>query len=125
MCDRYFSHTLSSSSRYSRLKHTFCIPRKVREKIQNALASKFGIVPNKVYLTKPTFFSRLTNKPPLSSNDEYWHSHIDKVKYYFVLYISRIVVYMVDLFLGNISLVSLHYITLLERLRNRFFWWPV
>ncbi|XP_065211851.1 2-oxoglutarate and iron-dependent oxygenase domain-containing protein 3-like [Planococcus citri] len=55
--------------------------KKVREKIQNALASKFGILPNKVYLTKPTFFSRLTNKPPLSGNDEYWHPHIDKETY--------------------------------------------
>lgn len=55
------------------------IYRNVREKIQNALASKFDISASKIYLTKPTFFSRLTNKPPLSSNDEYWHPHVDKV----------------------------------------------
>ena len=53
--------------------------RNVREKIHNALASKFGIASSNIYLTKPTFFSRLTNKPPLSTNDEYWHPHVDKV----------------------------------------------
>ena len=58
----------------------FCfVLRNVREKIQNALASRFGISSSTIYLTKPTFFSRLTNKPPLSTNDEYWHPHVDKV----------------------------------------------
>lgn len=57
------------------------IYRNVRKKIQNALASRFGITASKIYLTKPTFFSRLTNKPPLSKNDEYWHPHVDKETY--------------------------------------------
>ncbi|KAK7604446.1 hypothetical protein V9T40_005632 [Parthenolecanium corni] len=55
--------------------------RIVRKKIQNVLAAKFGLVPEMLHLTKPTFFSRLTNKSPLSSNDEYWHPHVDKETY--------------------------------------------
>lgn len=58
---------------------TFFPNRIVRKKIQNVLAAKFGLVPEMLHLTKPTFFSRLTNKSPLSSNDEYWHPHVDKV----------------------------------------------
>ncbi len=48
-------------------------------KIHNAIASEFGIHPSKLYLTKPTFFSRMTTKPAKTIHDEYWHPHIDKV----------------------------------------------
>lgn len=51
----------------------------MKTKIQHAVAHNFGIDINKIYLTKPTFFSRLTNKPAKTIHDEYWHPHIDKV----------------------------------------------
>ncbi|EZA60542.1 hypothetical protein DMN91_009584 [Ooceraea biroi] len=53
----------------------------VKMKIQHAVAHNFGVDVNKIYLTKPTFFSRLTNKLPKSVHDEYWHPHIDKETY--------------------------------------------
>lgn len=34
-----------------------------------------------LYLTSPTFFSKLTSLPPQSIHDEYWHQHIDKKTY--------------------------------------------
>ncbi|XP_071632561.1 2-oxoglutarate and iron-dependent oxygenase domain-containing protein 3 [Temnothorax longispinosus] len=53
----------------------------VKTKIQHAVAHNFGIDTNKIYLTKPTFFSRMTNKPARTIHDEYWHPHIDKETY--------------------------------------------
>lgn len=32
-----------------------------------------------VYLTKPTFFSRINSTAAKTQHDEYWHPHIDKV----------------------------------------------
>ncbi|KAL6267201.1 hypothetical protein P5V15_000278 [Pogonomyrmex californicus] len=53
----------------------------VKTKIQHAVAHNFGIDINKIYLTKPTFFSRMTNKPAKTVHDEYWHPHVDKETY--------------------------------------------
>ncbi|XP_011870556.1 PREDICTED: 2-oxoglutarate and iron-dependent oxygenase domain-containing protein 3-like [Vollenhovia emeryi] len=53
----------------------------VKTKIQHAVAHNFGIDVNKIYLTKPSFFSRMTNKPAKTIHDEYWHPHIDKETY--------------------------------------------
>jgi len=51
----------------------------VKTKIQNAVAHHFGVEPHLLYLTHPTFFSRLTAAPALTVHDEYWHPHVDKV----------------------------------------------
>ncbi|KAH0945203.1 hypothetical protein HN011_010258 [Eciton burchellii] len=53
----------------------------VKTKIKHAVAHNFGIDINKIYLTKPTFFSRMTNKLSKNIHDEYWHPHIDKETY--------------------------------------------
>ncbi|KAL0116148.1 hypothetical protein PUN28_011184 [Cardiocondyla obscurior] len=53
----------------------------VKTKIQHTVAHHFGIDMNKIYLTKPTFFSRMINKPAKTIHDEYWHPHIDKETY--------------------------------------------
>lgn len=53
--------------------------RIVKTKIQHAVAHNFGVDVDKIYLTKPTFFSRMTNKPARIIHDEYWHPHVDKV----------------------------------------------
>ncbi|XP_012261753.2 2-oxoglutarate and iron-dependent oxygenase domain-containing protein 3-like [Athalia rosae] len=57
------------------------IYKAVRIKIQHAVAHNFGIDANSIYLTHPTFFSRLTSAPPKTIHDEYWHPHIDKETY--------------------------------------------
>lgn len=57
------------------------IYRVVKTKIQHAVAHNFGVDVDKIYLTKPTFFSRMTNKPAKTVHDEYWHPHIDKETY--------------------------------------------
>ncbi|XP_018577284.1 2-oxoglutarate and iron-dependent oxygenase domain-containing protein 3-like [Anoplophora glabripennis] len=53
----------------------------VRTKIQNAIAETFGIDVGSLYLTHPTFFSKLSNLTPVTPHDEYWHVHIDKHTY--------------------------------------------
>lgn len=49
----------------------------MQDKIIQQIESKFGV--KDVYLTKPVFFSKITNVSALTVHDEYWHSHIDKV----------------------------------------------
>lgn len=55
------------------------IYRTIKTKIQHAIGHNFGIPSNKIFLTKPTFFSRMTNVSAKTIHDEYWHPHIDKV----------------------------------------------
>lgn len=59
----------------------FAIYKVVKTKIQHAIAHHFGVDSDKIYLTKPTFFSRITNLPAKTIHDEYWHPHVDKVTY--------------------------------------------
>ncbi|XP_074648552.1 2-oxoglutarate and iron-dependent oxygenase domain-containing protein 3-like [Tubulanus polymorphus] len=55
--------------------------KRIRSKIQFNIAEAFGIPHNKLYLTKPTFFSRMTTKSAKTIHDEYWHVHSDKETY--------------------------------------------
>ncbi|XP_050301862.1 2-oxoglutarate and iron-dependent oxygenase domain-containing protein 3-like [Anthonomus grandis grandis] len=57
------------------------IYRDVRNKIQKSIALAFNLDVTKLYLTHPTFFSRMTNKEPQNIHDEYWHPHVDKDTY--------------------------------------------
>ena len=67
--------------------------RSAKDKIHNAIASFFGIPVSKLYLTKPTFFSRMNTTEAKTIHDEYWHPHIDKVNYMSVLnFIDQIVI---------------------------------
>ncbi|XP_051174681.1 2-oxoglutarate and iron-dependent oxygenase domain-containing protein 3-like [Leptopilina boulardi] len=59
----------------------FAIYKVVKTKIQHAIAHHFGVDSDKLYLTKPTFFSRITSLPAKTIHDEYWHPHVDKVTY--------------------------------------------
>ncbi|KAF9417043.1 hypothetical protein HW555_005795 [Spodoptera exigua] len=59
----------------------FNIYRVVKEKIKYAVAHHFGVKPNKIYLTHPTFFSEITSKKAVTMHDEYWHPHVDKETY--------------------------------------------
>ncbi|XP_060535901.1 2-oxoglutarate and iron-dependent oxygenase domain-containing protein 3-like isoform X2 [Cylas formicarius] len=72
---------------YTMVKQKFISPSEltvyqiVRTKIQNAIAECFGIDVDSLYLTHPTFFSRLTGKDPVTAHDEYWLIHVDKHTY--------------------------------------------
>ncbi|XP_010216343.1 PREDICTED: 2-oxoglutarate and iron-dependent oxygenase domain-containing protein 3 [Tinamus guttatus] len=59
----------------------FALYRDVRQRIQQRIAQAFGISPAVLYLTKPTFFSRINTTEAKTTHDEYWHPHIDKVTY--------------------------------------------
>ncbi|XP_023240278.1 2-oxoglutarate and iron-dependent oxygenase domain-containing protein 3-like isoform X1 [Centruroides sculpturatus] len=59
----------------------FQVYRNVKNKIKEIIAFKFGIIPQYLYLTHPTFFSQMTNRPPKTVHDEYWHIHVDKETY--------------------------------------------
>lgn len=59
----------------------FDVYRSVKEKVKSAVGAHFGIDSNSLYLTHPTFFSRLDSKAPATAHDEYWHLHIDKETY--------------------------------------------
>lgn len=51
-------------------------------KIAKAISDKFAIDVNAIYLTHPTFISRIDNTTAQTIHDEYWHSHVDKVSRY-------------------------------------------
>ncbi|EMP23750.1 hypothetical protein UY3_19192 [Chelonia mydas] len=56
----------------------FQLYRDVRRRIQQTIAQAFGISSSSMYLTKPTFFSRINSTEAKTTHDEYWHPHIDK-----------------------------------------------
>ncbi|KFP70068.1 2-oxoglutarate and iron-dependent oxygenase domain-containing protein 3, partial [Acanthisitta chloris] len=57
----------------------FALYRDVRQRIQQRIAQEFGISSSAMYLTKPTFFSRINSTGAKTAHDEYWHPHVDKV----------------------------------------------
>eukprot|EP00062_Callorhinchus_milii_P004469 gi/632942882/ref/XP_007886667.1/ PREDICTED: 2-oxoglutarate and iron-dependent oxygenase domain-containing protein 3 [Callorhinchus milii] len=59
----------------------FRLYSELRWRIQQRVADTFGIDPNVLHLTKPTFFSRMNSTEAKTMHDEYWHPHIDKVTY--------------------------------------------
>ncbi|KAM8947031.1 2-oxoglutarate and iron-dependent oxygenase domain-containing protein 3 [Pelodytes ibericus] len=59
----------------------FQLYREVRLRIQEEIARTFNINASSLYLTKPTFFSRMNSSEAKTTHDEYWHPHIDKVTY--------------------------------------------
>lgn len=59
----------------------FKIYRQVKNKIHGAIAREFGIPVDKLYLTSPTFFSKMTSRPAQTIHDEYWQVHVDKETY--------------------------------------------
>ncbi|XP_017690323.1 PREDICTED: 2-oxoglutarate and iron-dependent oxygenase domain-containing protein 3 [Lepidothrix coronata] len=59
----------------------FALYRDVRQRIQQRIAEVFGISSSSMYLTKPTFFSRMNSTEAKTTHDEYWHPHVDKVTY--------------------------------------------
>ncbi|XP_076209819.1 2-oxoglutarate and iron-dependent oxygenase domain-containing protein 3 isoform X2 [Aptenodytes patagonicus] len=61
----------------------FALYRDVRQRIQQRIAQAFGINSASMYLTKPTFFSRINNTEAKTTHDEYWHPHVDKAGFPF------------------------------------------
>ncbi|KAM7089188.1 2-oxoglutarate and iron-dependent oxygenase domain-containing protein 3 isoform 3-T3 [Ciconia maguari] len=61
----------------------FALYRDVRRRIQQTIAQAFGISSASMYLTKPTFFSRINNTEAKTTHDEYWHPHVDKAGFPF------------------------------------------
>ncbi|XP_059719984.1 2-oxoglutarate and iron-dependent oxygenase domain-containing protein 3 [Haemorhous mexicanus] len=59
----------------------FALYRDVRQRILQRIAQVFGISSSAMYLTKPTFFSRMNSTAAKTTHDEYWHPHVDKVTY--------------------------------------------
>lgn len=74
---RYFGDQISDVF----TQEDFQLYRNVRGRIQAVIAETFGLNPTLMYLTKPTFFSRINSTTAKTQHDEYWHPHIDKVTY--------------------------------------------
>lgn len=55
--------------------------KSVKEKVRSAVAEHFGLQRESLFLTHPTFFSRIDAKPARTAHDEYWHLHVDKTTY--------------------------------------------
>jgi hypothetical protein len=49
--------------------------------VKAAVAEHFGVRDEVMFLTHPTFFSRINNAEAKTLHDEYWHLHIDKETY--------------------------------------------
>lgn len=45
----------------------------------NAISDKYQVDTSQIFLTQPTFFSRITNDTAKTIHDEYWHPHVDRV----------------------------------------------
>jgi len=86
----------------------FEVYSKIRNTIQDAIAEEFEIEKKVLFLTKPTFFSRLTNKSASTKHDEYWHQHIDRVTYGTFFYTSLLYLsdYSVDFTGGRFIFVD-------------------
>lgn len=50
-----------------------------KDKVRDFISEHFGV--SQLYLTHPTFFSRLDSKPASTIHDEYWHLHVDRETY--------------------------------------------
>eukprot|EP01135_Chromosphaera_perkinsii_P003141 Nk52_evm30s236 gene=Nk52_evmTU30s236 len=61
---------------------------KVKNIVQAKISEEFGC--ENLYLTKPTFFSRISGKKAVTMHDEYWHPHIDKLQYGTFYYTSLV-----------------------------------
>lgn len=59
----------------------FEVYKNVKNKIRETIAIHFGISSKHLYLTHPTFFSRITSESAKTVHDEYWHKHVDKQTY--------------------------------------------
>ena len=66
----------------------FQIYTKMKDKIHETIAKEFEIPKSNLYLTNPTFFSRMDSRPAKTKHDEYWHPHIDKITYKTFYYTS-------------------------------------
>jgi hypothetical protein len=45
--------------------------REAKNKVRDFISDHFGV--SQLYLTHPTFFSRLDSRPAATVHDEYWH----------------------------------------------------
>ncbi|XP_064605505.1 2-oxoglutarate and iron-dependent oxygenase domain-containing protein 3-like isoform X2 [Liolophura sinensis] len=59
----------------------FILYNNVKNRIHQTIAKEFNIPAKKLFLTKPTFYSRMTTIPAQTIHDEYWHPHVDKETY--------------------------------------------
>jgi len=50
----------------------------VKNRVKEHIAEHYNVDYDKLYLTSPTFFSELTAVPPMTREDQYWQSQIDK-----------------------------------------------
>ena len=66
----------------------FKLYKEMKSKIHETIAEEFDIPKSKLYLTNPTFFSRMDSRPAKTKHDEYWHPHIDKITYKTFYYTS-------------------------------------
>lgn len=53
--------------------------RRTTQRIQERVSKEFGV--SNLYLTQPSFFSRITAADAKTKHDEYWHEHVDKLQY--------------------------------------------
>lgn len=61
--------------------HDLKVYKQVKDKIRSLISFQFGIRPDALHLTHPTFFSEMTVRPAVTVHDEYWHVHVDKEQY--------------------------------------------
>ncbi|KNC81349.1 hypothetical protein SARC_06323 [Sphaeroforma arctica JP610] len=60
----------------------------VKNTLKDTIEDHFGT--KNLYLTAPTFFSRITDKPAKTANDIYWMPHIDRRTYGSFVYTSLV-----------------------------------
>lgn len=103
-------------------KPNLAVYKIVKEKVKTAIADLFGISANVLYLTHPTFFSRLDNRDPITEHDEYWQIHVDKVIHQ-DNYRNHCDYEYNLCFIGYLWLFLLYIVAVFNRLWNRFYRW--
>jgi hypothetical protein len=59
----------------------FNVYKKVKDEVKTAVEEAFGVKRELVFLTSPTFFSKINDREAVTEHDEYWHEHVDKITY--------------------------------------------
>jgi len=73
-------YNISKLSKKMNDKH-FQVYNLIKRRIHETIAKQFGIPASSLYLTYPTFFSKITNATAKTVHDQYWHIHVDKMSY--------------------------------------------
>jgi len=70
-----------ASANVSAMISNLAVYTDIVRRVKQHLVGHFGIDNASLYVSSPSFFSRITDGVPANKNDEYWHVHNDRLQY--------------------------------------------